>query len=277
MLDKKNILNIKKFSINLRKSILEMAFSAGSSSAHLGGALSIADILSVLFSYIMKINKNPKWENRDRFILSKGHGCLAYYAALCEIGYISKKELETFEKDNSNLLGHPVINRALGIDFSNGSLGMGLSLGIGVSLSLKQKKKNNNTYVVLGDGECNEGSIWEAAMAASNFNLNNLFAIIDKNNFQQTGKNKEIMNLNNLKSNWKSFGWDTYEVDGHNFVDLVKVFQLKNNSKKPKAIIANTVKGKGISFAENNNAWHHSILTKSLYDQGLSELNKSIK
>ena len=131
----------------------------------------------------------------DRFILSKGHACLAYYAALCEIGYISKEELKTFEKNDTNLLGHPVINRKLGIDFSNGSLGMGLSLGIGVAISSKKKKKNFNVYVIVGDGECNEGSIWEAAMAAPNFKLDNLYAIIDKNNFQQTGSNKEIMSV----------------------------------------------------------------------------------
>ena len=136
---------------------------------------------------------------RDRFILSKGHGCLAYYGTLVEKKFIAKKELETFEKNESNLLGHPVINKNLGIDFSNGSLGMGLSLGIGVAISSKKKKKNFNVYVVIGDGECNEGSVWEAAMAAPNFKLDNLYAIIDKNNYQQTGSNREIMNVESLK------------------------------------------------------------------------------
>ena len=158
-----DINKIKNFSIELKKNILEMAFSAGASSSHFGGALSIVEIISTLFSYKMKLKKdNPNWEDRDRFILSKGHACLAYYAALCEIGFISKNELKTFEKDDSNLLGHPVINKKLGIDFSNGSLGMGLSLGIGVAISLKKKNKKNNVYVILGDGECNEGSVWEA-------------------------------------------------------------------------------------------------------------------
>jgi len=162
---------IKNFTLSVRKNILEMAFTAGSNSSHLGGALSIAEIISILFSHQMKIDKkNPGWEERDRFILSKGHACLAYYAALCEIGYISKDELKTFEKNDSNLLGHPVINKELGIDFSNGSLGMGLSIGIGLAISSKKKKKNFNVYVVVGDGECNEGSVWEAAMAAPNLN-----------------------------------------------------------------------------------------------------------
>ena len=269
------IKNIKNFAFQVRKNILEMAVVAGASSAHFGGALSITEIVATLFAYQMKIDKkNPKWEERDRFILSKGHACLAYYAALCEVGYISNNELKTFEQNDTNLLGHPVINRDLGIDFSNGSLGMGLSLGIGVAISSKRKKKNFNVYVIVGDGECNEGSIWEAAMAAPNFNLDNLYVIIDKNNFQQTGSNKEIMNVGNLKDKWSSFGWHTVELDGHNVKDLYNFFQESKNIKKPKAIIANTIKGKGFSFSENNNDWHHSILSKSFYEKAIKELKK---
>ena len=195
-----SINEIKIFALNLRKKILDMSLIAGADSSHFGGALSIVEIVSVLFSDIMRINKNnPLWEGRDRFILSKGHACLAYYAALSEIGYISDDELKTFEKNESNLLGHPVINRNLGIEFSNGSLGMGLSLGIGVCLGLKKKNMKNQVYVVLGDGECNEGSIWEGAMSASNFNLENLTVLVDHNKFQQTGSNHEIMKLDNLR------------------------------------------------------------------------------
>ena len=269
------IKNIKNFAFQVRKNILEMAVAAGAGSAHFGGALSITEIVATLFAYQMKIDKkNPKWEERDRFILSKGHACLAYYAALCEVGYISNNELKTFEQNDTNLLGHPVINRDLGIDFSNGSLGMGLSLGIGVAISSKKKKKNFNVYVIVGDGECNEGSIWEGAMAAPNFNLDNLYVIIDKNNFQQTGSNKEIMNVGNLKDKWSSFGWHTVELDGHNVKDLYNFFQENKNIKKPKAIIANTIKGKGFSFSENNNDWHHSILSKSFYEKAIKELKK---
>ncbi len=268
-----DIKNIKKFSLEVKKNILEMALAAGASSAHFGGALSIVEIISILFAHQMKIDKkNVNWEKRDRFILSKGHACLAYYAALCEIGYISKEELKTFEKNDSNLLGHPVKNTKLGIDFSNGSLGMGLSLGIGVALSSKKKKLNFNVYVILGDGECNEGSVWEAAMAAPNFKLDNLYVIIDKNNFQQTGSNKEIMSVENLKDKWSSFGWHAIELDGHNIEDLFEFFKNSQKIKKPKAIIANTVKGKGFSFSENNNQWHHSVLTKSLYEKAIKEI-----
>ena len=268
-----HIENIKSFTLNVRKNILEMAVAAGAGSAHFGGALSIAEIVSTLFAYQMKVDKkNPNWEERDRFILSKGHACLAYYAALCEVGYISREELKTFEKNDTNLLGHPVINRNLGIDFSNGSLGMGLSLGIGVAISSKKKKKNFNVYVIVGDGECNEGSIWEAAMAAPNFKLDNLYVIIDKNNFQQTGSNKEIMSVGNLKDKWSSFGWYTDEVDGHNIEKLHNFFNESKKIKKPKAIIANTIKGKGFSFSENNNDWHHSILSKSFHEKAIKEL-----
>ena len=271
--DQKKLENIKKFSLEIRKNILEMAVSAGASSAHFGGALSITEIVATLFAHQMKIDKkNPKWEERDRFILSKGHACLAYYAALCEVGYISKEELNTFEKNDTNLLGHPVINRNLGIDFSNGSLGMGLSLGIGVAIAAKRKKKNYCVYVIVGDGECNEGSIWEGAMAAPNFMLDNLYVVIDKNNFQQTGSNKEIMNVGNLKDKWSSFGWHTVEIDGHNVKQLYDFFKESKKIDKPKAIIANTIKGKGFTFSENNNDWHHSVLSKSFYEKAMKEL-----
>ena len=264
---------IDNFSKKIRRNILDMAFYAGASSSHFGGALSIVEIISVLFGKKMRINHDPQWQDRDRFILSKGHACLAYYAALCEIGYIQKEELKTFEKDDSNLLGHPVINRSLGIDFSNGSLGMGLSLGIGVAISLKKKKKNNHVYIILGDGECNEGSIWEAAMAASHFKLNNLNIIIDNNNFQQTGSNDEIMCLSNLKDKWSSFGWNVASVDGHNIREINNYFDSSITNNKPSALIAKTIKGKGFSFSENNNDWHHAVLSKSQYEKAIKEID----
>ena len=270
-MEKDQIKSVKNFAFNLRKHILKMAFEAGSSSSHLGGALSIVEIISFLFSHHMKIDKkNINWEDRDRFILSKGHACLAYYAALAEIGFIEMKELDTFEKDGSNLLGHPVLNKKIGIDFSTGSLGMGLSIAIGLSISAKKRKKDFKVFVILGDGENNEGSIWEAAMSAPNFKLDNLYVIIDKNNFQQTGTNKQIMNTESLSDKWKSFGWEVSEADGHNIIELFNFFEIK--SSKPKLLIANTIKGKGVSFSENNNDWHHAVLTKNFYEKALNEL-----
>ena len=275
-MEKDKVELIKNFAFNLRKNILKMAFEAGSSSSHLGGALSIVEIVSFLFSYQMKIDKkNISWEDRDRFILSKGHACLAYYAALAEIGFIDKNELNTFEKDDSNLLGHPVLNKKLGIDFSTGSLGMGLSIAIGLSIAAKKKKKDFKIYVIVGDGENNEGSVWEAAMSAPNFKLDNLCVIIDKNNFQQTGTNKEIMNTESLSEKWKSFGWEVSEANGHDVIELFNFFEKK--SPKPKLLIANTVKGKGISFSENNNDWHHAVLTKNFYEKALNELETKYK
>jgi transketolase len=270
------IKKIDNFSLNIRRNILEMAYVAGASSSHLGGALSIVEIISTLFTTQINIdNKNPNWVNKDRFILSKGHACLAYYSALSEVGFITKKELKTFEKDGSNLLGHPVLNKKMGIDFSNGSLGMGLSLGIGVAISLKKKKKNFNVYVVMGDGECNEGSVWEGALSAPNLELNNLNVIVDNNGFQQTGSNKNIMNLLDLKKKWESFGWHVEEVDGHNINNLNKIFLSIKKINKPKVIIAKTIKGKGFSFSENNNEWHHKVLSKSMYDQAINELSSN--
>lgn len=267
---------ILSFSKSLKKKILKMAYIAGAHSSHFGGALSIVDIVSFLFCSHMKITKgNPLDMERDRFILSKGHACLAYYAALCEVGFINEKDLETFELDGSDLLGHPVMNRKLGIEFSNGSLGMGLSLGIGVAIALKKKKKDNKVFIILGDGESNEGSVWEASMAAAKLELDNIFLLVDKNNFQQTGSTDQIMPLNDLHSKWKSFGWNVESVDGHNIDELINYFAKSKSLKKPNALIMNTIKGKGFSFSEDNNDWHHAVLSKKLYEKAINELENN--
>ena len=269
----KKIIEIQDIARRMRKKVLDMALTAGSNSSHFGGGLSIVDITATLYGAIMNLDpKNPKWENRDRFILSKGHGVLGYYTALSEIGYISEKDLKTFEKDGTYLFGHPVMNRSKGIEFSNGSLGMGLSLGIGVALAGKRKNIDYKVYVLMGDGECNEGSVWEAAMAGPHYKLDNLVAILDKNNLQQTGTNSEIMSVGDLVSKWKSFGWQVFEIDGHNVPEIYDIFLSVKDQNGPVAIVANTVKGKGFSFAENNNAWHHAPLSSSQYEAALEEL-----
>ena len=268
--DKLSLENLAK---RCRKNILDSSLSAGASSAHFGGGLSIVEILTVLYGSIMNHKPSePLWEERDRLILSKGHGCLGLYAVLAEFKYISHDELLSFEKSGSDLLGHPVINKKKGIEFSNGSLGMGLSLGIGLSLSAIKKNKKFNTYIVIGDGECNEGSIWEGVMLASSLKLSNLKIIIDNNGYQQTGSNKEILNIGEISPKLKSFGWDVIDVNGHDLKELHKA--LSKKSEKPIAICAKTIKGKGFSFSENNNDWHHKILTKSIYEQAVKELQE---
>ena len=267
-----NIKKLEKFTKNIRKNIIFSAYKAGVKSAHIGGALSISDIVAVLYSDILKVKKQKFLsDNRDRFILSKGHACLALYAALVEKKFLKKKDLETFEMNGSKLLGHPIMNKLLGIEFSTGSLGMGLALGVGVALAAKRKKKKFNTYVIIGDGECNEGSIWESVLCASHFKLDNIVIIVDKNNFQQTGQNTNIMDLKDLKSKFKSFGCSTYEIDGHNLKKIFKSLKTKVKNK-PKVIIANTIKGKGIELFENDNNWHHSIITKEIYKNIIKEL-----
>ena len=272
MIDQNEISNIKKLTKEVRKNILKMSLAAGASSSHFGGSLSTVELLATLYNSVLKFDvSNPLWEDRDRFILSKGHACLGYYSVLCEKGYFTKEDLNLFEKNGSFLLGHPVINKNKGIEFSNGSLGMGLSLGIGVAIAAKKNRKNYKVFVLIGDGECNEGSVWEASMSASHFKLNNLTAILDKNNLQQTGTNEEIMSTKELGNKWRSFNWDVKEIDGHDIGQILSAF--KYVSEKPKLILANTVKGKGFSFSENNNDWHHKIMTKKQYDDALKELN----
>lgn len=271
-MNSEEIKNINLFTREIRSKILDISLEAGASSSHFGGSLSTVDLLSVLYKKILKFdNNNPLWEERDRFILSKGHACLGFYAILNKLGFITDQELKLFEKNDSFLLGHPVINKDKGIEFSNGSLGMGLSLGIGVAISLKKKNLNSKVYVLIGDGECNEGSIWEAAMSASHFNLNNLTAILDNNNLQQTGSNNEIMTNNNLSLKWSSFGWEVIEINGHDPKQIYEAYA--QSTKKPKLILAKTIKGKGFSFSENNNDWHHKILTKKQYDEAKKEIN----
>jgi len=270
----KSIQQLKEVSKSIRKNILGMAFTAGSSSAHIGGALSIADIIATLFAKKIKFREgDPYFEGRDRFILSKGHACLAYYASLFENKFLDKNDLLSFEKNGSDLLGHPVRNMKKGIEFSTGSLGMGLSLGIGVALSLKKKKLSNHIYIILGDGECNEGSVWEAAMCASHYKLNNITVIVDNNNFQQTGSNDQIMSLGDLSLKWKSFNWSTSVIDGHNFEQINSSLE-KNIIDGPNVIIAKTIKGKGVSIFENNNSWHHAVITKKIYDEAMLEIEK---
>ena len=250
--------NIKKtiiFARNIRINALKMV--ASSNSPHIGSCLSIADILAVLFSSILK--HNPKIKNypkRDKFILSKGHAAAIYYAALAESGYFNLKLLKKFCTNGSNLFGHVTKNNIPGVEFSTGSLGHGISVACGMALSFKLKKLNNKVYCIISDGECNEGTVWEAALFASHHQLNNLTVIVDYNKIQSFGRVSEVMKLNPLSKKWKSFNWLVDEIDGHSHSKLFKSLSKKSN-KKPKVIIANTIKGKGVSFMENKLLWHY--------------------
>jgi len=267
---------IEKYALRMRKNILDMALEAGAHSSHFGGGLSIVDITATLFGAVMNIDaKNPEWADRDRFILSKGHGCLGYYTALHEAGFITHDELMSFEKSDSFLYGHPVMNRKKGIEFSTGSLGMGMGLGIGVAVAAKRRSQNHRCFVVIGDGESNEGSVWEAAMAAPHHKLDNLTVILDRNRHQQTGSNAEIMDVGDAGQKFASFGWQVKEIDGHDIAALYETLTADREPGIPLAVIANTIKGKGFSFSEDDNSWHHKILTKSQYDIAVEELKSA--
>jgi len=255
----------------MRCDALTISLAAGSTGAHLGGGLSMIEIMAVLYLGVMHYDThNPLWEERDRFILSKGHGVLAYYTALNQAGFISGNDLMSFKSNTTFLYGHPSMNLQKGIEFSSGSLGLGLSLGVGSALALNRKSnKTSRIFVLMGDGECNEGSVWEAAASASHFGLQNLVAIIDKNCLQYDGKTCGIMSMESMADKWASFGWSVLEVDGHDVAALYDAFSTR--SDMPLAVIAHTVKGKGVSFMENNPAWHHARLTQTQFEQAMAE------
>ena len=238
---------------------------------HLGGSCSIAELLTVLYFCKMKHDpSNPKWPQRDRFILSKGHAALALYAVLCECGYFPEKELGTIKQIGSMLQGHPDMLRVPGIEANTGSLGQGLSIACGIAMAGKIDKMDYRVYCLMGDGEIAEGQIWEASMAASYYKLDNLTAILDKNRVQATGPITERFDTNPHKEKWLAYNWHVIEADGHNFADIDEALeQAAKNKNKPTLIIAHTIKGKGIPFAENKAAFHNGIMSKEQYMEAL--------
>ncbi len=257
--------------VNVKKRILYMSNACGQRT-HLGGSLSMAELLTVLYKEVMHYDpKNPSWEGRDRFILSKGHCVLAYYAVLAECGFIGEKDLATFQQDGTLLGAHPIMNMEFGIESSNGSLGQGISMAVGLAKAAKIKRESHRIYVLIGNGESNEGAVWEAAMLAAQWKLDNLTVIMDNNHMQSDGDSQNIISSNEMQEKWKSFGFQTVEVDGHNVGAICDAFRI-DPQEKPKIIIGNTVKGHGISFMENNNEWHHNRMTDKLYAEALKEL-----
>jgi len=257
-------------SLYMRNKILDVSYKC-KLGVHLGGGMSIVEIMATLYTYTINYDKyNTKWDDRDRFILSKGHGVLGYYAALLAADIISEEEFFSFQTNESNLIAHPVMNMDIGIESSNGSLGQGLSMAIGIAIAAKNNNKRFNVYTLMGDGECDEGSVWEAIMLAPSLKLDNLVAIIDYNKLQSDGS--KVVDLGNLSSKIDSFGWDVYNVDGHDIPQLIKAFDSDIKKGKPKMIVANTIKGKVVSFMENDNDWHHNILTASKYEESKNVL-----
>jgi len=277
---KYSLLELEKKAYEFRKEFLEIIYFAGS--GHPGGSLSAIDVMTYLYFNQMKFDaKKPKWKLRDRFILSKAHACPALYVILAHFGFFPKKELKNLRKFGSILQGHSSSVKTPGVEFSGGSLGQGLSFGNGHALNAKIDNLDYNVYVMLGDGELEEGQIWEAAMTSHHRKLNNLCAIVDKNLLQQTGFTKKIKDIDSVEEKFKAFGWNVISIYGHNFTEIHNAFNkflhLKKTTKRPTAIISHTIKGKGVSFMELKHEWHGKAPNKKQLNLALKELDEHIR
>lgn len=272
-MNSKLIDEVKTKANKFRREILIMTTEAGS--GHPGGSLSAIDIITALYFFKMRIDpKNPKWEDRDRFILSKGHSCPALYAVLAELDFFPKKELWTLRKLGSTLQGHPDMNLTPGIDMSTGSLGQGISVACGMALACKLDEKNYKIYCMIGDGETQEGNIWEGAMFASHYKLDNLTVILDRNRLQIDGTTEQIMSIEPLRDKWVAFGWNVIEINGHDMIQILEALDRAAKVKeKPTIIVAHTIKGKGVSFMENQLEYHGRALTEEELANALEELS----
>ena len=261
---------------HMRRMALELAYRCGTSS-HLGGGLSMMEILSVLYGVVMNTAQHSvPYEAQDKFVLSKGHGVLGLYTALAEFGIITQEKLATFQQDGSDLIAHPVMKEELGLESSSGSLGQGISMGVGLALAAKKKGYAYRTFVLCGNGESNEGSVWEAAMSAVQFGLDNFTLVIDNNHMQSDGASEAILDLSDrYGAMLRAVGFETIEVDGHDVAVLIDAFQSARTEGKPCALVAHTVKGKGVSFMENNNDWHHNRLTEEQYQRAITEVEEA--
>ena len=259
-----------------RKLVIEAVYNANS--GHVGGALSICDILAVLYGKFMNVDvNNPKWGDRDRLVLSKGHASAALYAALSLRGLFDSSEMLTFRKINSRLQGHPNMILTPGVDMSTGSLGQGLSAANGMAIAAKIDKKNYRVYCICGDGELQEGQVWESIMTSSHYSLDNLTLIIDNNNLQIDGDVREIMDVNPINKKMESFGWNVIEIDGHDYREIEFALEESQKQVGPTAIICKTIKSKGVSFMENKAEWHGTPPNVEEYNIAISELNRVIE
>jgi transketolase len=251
-----DIVRLERMAAQIRWDIIDITYKA--QAGHPGGSLSAADVITALYFRVMRVDPSrPHWPDRDRFILSKGHACPAWYAALAEKGYFDKKHLGTLRRLNSILQGHPDMLKTPGVDMSTGTLGHGLSVGLGMALGGRLQGRDYRVWVLIGDGETQEGSIWEAAMAAAAHRIDNLTAILDRNGIQNDDFVEKVMPMEPLAAKWEAFGWHVVEIDGHDMAQVVSALEGSRAVKgQPVIIIAHTVKGKGVSFMENNPAWH---------------------
>jgi transketolase len=255
-----------------------MIYGSEGSAGHFGGSMSAAEIVSTLYFNIMNVDpKRPGWEERDRLVLGKGHSVPIVYAALAHKGYFDRSILRTYRDDGSILQGHPDCRKTPGLDMSSGSLGQGLSVALGMALGARHAGKDYQVYALLSDGELDEGMVWEAAMAASHHKVGNLTAVIDNNNLQVDGRCGDVMNLEPLADKWRAFGWEVFSVDGHDTSALLAAFALRRKvTGKPVAIICHTVKGKGVSFMENDIEWHCCKICQEEHDQAITELEAAL-
>jgi transketolase len=257
--------------LEIRREIVTMVHRANS--GHVGGSLSAVEIIMSCYYHLMNHDpKNPKWADRDRFIMGKGHATPVYYAILADCGYFPKEDLLGFRRPGSYLQGHPKQNSEKGIEVSTGTLGLGLSTACGMALAGKIRNEKQTYYCLCGDGEIQEGQIWEAAMFANKYKLNNLIAFVDRNYMQSDGYSEDVMPLDPLPPKWEGFGWEVLNVDGHDFEDIINTVEKAKLSDKPVMIIARTIKGKGVSFMENDNKWHGTPPDKFTTDKALLEL-----
>ena len=272
----KDINELQTYANKIRQGVIEAVYSA--KSGHPGGSLSIAEILAVLYFNQMNIDeKNPKAKGRDRLVLSKGHTAPALYSTLALRGFFDINELKTLRNINSKLQGHPDMKNITGVDASTGSLGQGLSIANGMALASKMDSEGVRVYCICGDGEIEEGQIWEAAMTSSHYKLDNLCLIVDNNNLQIDGAVSDVMNIYPIDEKFKSFGFEVINVDGHNIPELISAFeQAKKVKGKPTVIIANTIKGKGVSFMENEAGWHGKAPNEEEYKQAMKELGGAV-
>ena len=270
-----SVAQLQNTCIDLKKHILSMIYTA--QSGHPGGSLSVAEFVTACYFREMDIDpKDPKWDDRDRFVLSKGHVCPAQYAALAMKGYFPMEVLDTLRKEGSMLQGHPDMKKCPGIDISTGSLGQGLACGVGMAIAAKMDKKNYRVFVAVGDGECNEGEIWEACGTAYKDKCDNLIVFVDYNNLQLDGTCDEIMPPVDLGNKFKAFGFDVYEINGNDMEEMVNALDLAVSVKngRPKCIFGHTVKGNGVSYMENQVGWHGTAPNKEQYEQAMAELGQ---